>query len=123
VKLKDFGTYAQKLSETVKTGAVEAIQSAGRPVVYLNSSRADKEEVARKIAAENKIEDGPVCALTCVWSPATATMFIAIARPSNWIWCSVRANACSSTSIIWTRSWVGGMRGFRLGYPFRFRSA
>jgi hypothetical protein len=66
VKLKDFGTHAQKLSETVKTGAVEAIQLAGRPVVYLNSSRADKDEVAREIAAENKIEDGPVCALTCV---------------------------------------------------------
>ena len=66
VLLKDFGTHAQKVSETVKASAVEGVESAGRPVLYLNSSRADKEEVARQIAAEDKIEEGPVCALTCV---------------------------------------------------------
>src|SRR3954447_7585578 len=66
VLLKDFGDHAQKISETVKRNALEAIESAGRPVIYLNSSRTDKEELARSLAAESKIEEGPVCALTCV---------------------------------------------------------
>lgn len=66
VLLKEFGAYARKISETVKAGAVEVMESAGRPVRYLSSSRTDKEELARGIAAEDQIEEGPVCALTCV---------------------------------------------------------
>lgn len=63
---KEFGAFAQRLSAIVKAGAVEAIEAAGRPVKYLYSSRADKEAVAREIAAEDGIVEGPVCALTCV---------------------------------------------------------
>jgi hypothetical protein len=66
VLLKDFGSHAQKISETVKSAALEAISSAGRPVRYLESSRLDKEDIARSIAAQDHITDGPVCALTCV---------------------------------------------------------
>jgi hypothetical protein len=71
VLLKDFGAHAQKVSEVVKAGAVEAITSADRPVRYLQSAREDKEKIALAIAAEDHIESGPVCALTCVepcWS-------------------------------------------------------
>jgi len=64
--LKDFGAHAREVSETVKAGALEVMEAAGRPVQYLTSSRTDKEQVARGIAAENHIEEGPVCALTCV---------------------------------------------------------
>ena len=66
VLLKDFGTHAQKISEVVKTAAVETITSAGRPMRYLQSAKEDKEEIALAIAAEDHIESGPVCALTCV---------------------------------------------------------
>jgi hypothetical protein len=71
VLLKDFGHHVQKVSETVKAGALETVAAAGRPVRYLYSSRDDKEEIARAIAREDGIEEGPVCALTCVepcWS-------------------------------------------------------
>ena len=44
VLLKDFGTHAQKISEVVKTAAVETITSAGRPMRYLQSAKEDKEE-------------------------------------------------------------------------------
>lgn len=50
----------------MKTAALQAITAAGRPVRYLASSRQDKEKVARKIAAQDQIQQGPVCALTCV---------------------------------------------------------
>jgi len=66
VLLKDFGTHAQRVSEMVKAAALEAITSAGRPVRYLHSSREDKEQIARQIAAVDGIQQGPVCALTCV---------------------------------------------------------
>jgi len=63
---KDFGAHAPKTSEIVKTAALQAITAAGRPVRYLASSRQDKEKVAREIAAQDQIQQGPVCALTCV---------------------------------------------------------
>lgn len=66
VLLKEFGAHAQKVSEIVKEAALETITSAGRPVQYLYSSREDKEKIARGIAAQDRIEEGPVCALTCV---------------------------------------------------------
>ena len=71
VLLKDFGTHAQKVSEIVKAGAVAAMTSANRPVRYLQSAREEKEKIALAVAAEDHIESGPVCALTCVepcWS-------------------------------------------------------
>jgi hypothetical protein len=42
------------------------VEEAGRTVRYLPSSQDDKEAMAREIAREQKIIEGPVCALTCV---------------------------------------------------------
>jgi hypothetical protein len=66
VLLKDFGSHAQKISETVKSAALEAISSAGRPVRYLQSSRLDKESIARSIAAQDHITDGPSSRLATI---------------------------------------------------------
>ena len=66
VLLKDFGQHVEQVSEQVKAAALEKMQAAGRPVRYLYSSQEDKEQVARAIAAEDGIGQGPVCALTCV---------------------------------------------------------
>lgn len=66
ILLKEFGAHAQKVSEAVKAGALEAITGADRPVRYLQSAKEDKEKLARAIAADDQIESGPVCALTCV---------------------------------------------------------
>ena len=71
VLLQDFGKYVEKISAQVKAGAVEARAAARRPVQYQASSQTNKEEVARAIAARDQVEEGPVCALTCVepcWS-------------------------------------------------------
>lgn len=71
VLLKDFGPHVQKVSEQVKTAALEGMKAADRPILYLPSSREDKDETAHKIARQDGIESGPVCALTCVepcWS-------------------------------------------------------
>src|SRR5579863_6655036 len=66
VLLKDFGGHVQKASEQVKNAALEGMKAADRPIVYLASSREDKEKMAQTIARQDGIESGPVCALTCV---------------------------------------------------------
>jgi len=71
VLLKDFGPHVQRASEQVKTASLEGMKAADRPIVYLPSSREDKEKTAQMIARRDGIESGPVCALTCVepcWS-------------------------------------------------------
>src|SRR5258705_8146247 len=42
------------------------VLEAGRIVEYLQSSQDDKEAIARSIASEQRITQGPVCALSCV---------------------------------------------------------
>ena len=64
--LKEFGEWSQGITERVKVGAREAMEKAGRPVVYLNKSWESKEELARKIAAKDGVEAGPVCLLEAV---------------------------------------------------------
>jgi hypothetical protein len=66
VLLKDFGSHANEISDRVKKASLRCIQEAGRRVQYLQSSKDDKEEIARSIAEQDHITEGPVCALTCV---------------------------------------------------------
>jgi hypothetical protein len=66
VPLKEFGTHANAVSERVKEAALRCVPQAGRPVPYLQSSKDDKEKIAREIARKDQVAQGPVCALTCV---------------------------------------------------------
>ena len=66
VLLKDFAAHVNAASVRVKQAALECVQQAGRPVQYLPSSTGDKEKIARSIARQDGITQGPVCALTCV---------------------------------------------------------
>jgi len=66
VPLKEFGAHVNAISERVKEAALRCMQPAGRPVQYLQSSKDNKEEIARAIARKDQITQGPVCALTCV---------------------------------------------------------
>jgi hypothetical protein len=66
VLLKDFGSHANEVSERVKGAALRCFQESGRRIQYLQSSKDNKEEIARSIARQEHITEGPVCALTCV---------------------------------------------------------
>jgi hypothetical protein len=67
VRLLDFGTFAQKTTERVKAAALAEAERANRPVVYLESSRTSKEEVARELLAKQPLaQPGLICALTTV---------------------------------------------------------
>jgi hypothetical protein len=66
VPLKGFGAHVNEVGGRVKDAALRCVQEAGRPVQYLQSSKDDKEAIARSIARNQRIAEGPVCALTCV---------------------------------------------------------
>src|ERR1700704_3913978 len=66
VPMTRFGAHVNEISGRVKEAALRCVQEAGRTVRYLQSSKDDKEAIARAIAREDKITEGLVCALTCV---------------------------------------------------------
>ena len=66
VLLKDFGDFAQGMTEGVKAAVVAEAEELGRPIVYLPSSRIRKDERAREIAARDGIEEGLIAVLSCV---------------------------------------------------------
>ena len=54
VLLKDFGSHANEISERVKTAALRCVQESGRRIQYLQSSKDNKEEIARSIARQEQ---------------------------------------------------------------------
>ena len=71
VYLKDFGAYAQSVTDQIREATEELAKAAGRPIQYLANSSTDQEALARKIIQEEQITQGPVCILSSVepcWS-------------------------------------------------------
>jgi hypothetical protein len=71
VLLKDFGPWSADLTEQIRADSQQVARQADRPVRYVNDSSLRKEDLARQIAAQDKIEQGLVCVLTAVepcWS-------------------------------------------------------
>ena len=66
VLLKEFGSHVEQVSRRLKTASLAEVVAAGRPVRYLASSADSKEDIARRIAAQDGVTAGPVCVLTCV---------------------------------------------------------
>ena len=66
VLLKEFGEYVEGATKQLKAASVEEAERLGRPIRYLQSSRTDKELIARKIAKDDRIEEGLICILKCV---------------------------------------------------------
>lgn len=71
VKLKDFGAYVRETTAKVCQASEQAAEQAGRPVEYVASASANKEQLARQIAQRDGVTQGLVCVLRCVepcWS-------------------------------------------------------
>jgi hypothetical protein len=66
VLLKDFAQYVLQVTARLKEASLAVARSTGRPIQYLPSSQASKEDLARKIAARDGLDDGLICVLTCV---------------------------------------------------------
>jgi hypothetical protein len=68
VLLKDFGVYAKTLTEQLKQASCQAAQQQRRPVLYLASSKTDKDALAREIAETERVRQGLVAVFSCVES-------------------------------------------------------
>ena len=66
VLLKDFGKYAEKASARLEEASLAEAKRAGRPIQYLRSSRIDKEDLARQIAAKDGVGEGLICVLRSI---------------------------------------------------------
>ena len=66
VLLKCFKPHVEGVTERIRTASTAEAKRANRPVRYLGSSEIDKNELARKIAKEDSIEQGLVCVLSCL---------------------------------------------------------
>ena len=63
---KDFGTFVDGLTESIKAHALHVAKAAGRPYIHLYSSAQSKEELVREIIKADQITNGLVCVLACV---------------------------------------------------------
>lgn len=71
VLLVDFAGHALKLTEQLKDASLALARQTGRPVQYLSSAASNKEEIARRIAADAPVDQGLICVLSAVepcWS-------------------------------------------------------
>lgn len=66
IRLKDFKTFAETVTAQVKGACEGEAKRLKRPIVYLASSRTDKERVALEIAERDGISSGLVAVITCV---------------------------------------------------------
>lgn len=66
VLLKEFGQHVSGLSERVKEATRATAQALGQEVIYLGSPQTNKEVVAREIASQQGITEGPICILSTV---------------------------------------------------------
>lgn len=66
VLFKEFGKYAEGISQQIIRHAEEMAKQAGQKVEYLKSAKESKEEIAREIAEEKGIKEGLVCILSSV---------------------------------------------------------
>ena len=61
VLLKDLGSHVERVSRRLKEASMAEAEALGRPVKYLPSSQVSKEEIARGIAAQERIQDVLAC--------------------------------------------------------------
>ena len=66
VLLKDFSRYVQNTTELLKEASLASARDLQRPIEYCNSTSINKEQLVRKILAEDPVEQGLICVLTSV---------------------------------------------------------
>jgi hypothetical protein len=66
VLLKEFGEYAESLSQQIKQHAQGVAEKTGRPQQYIASGRISKDKMAQSIAERDQIREGLICILSCL---------------------------------------------------------
>ena len=66
IPYKDFADYSQQVTDQLEAASLQHAQHLGREVRYLNSAQYCKEDIAREIAARDRIKEGLICVLRSV---------------------------------------------------------
>src|SRR5262249_58411816 len=66
VLVKDFRDHVHAVSQRLKSASLAEALASQRPVPYVRSPKASKEEIARAIAQRDRISDGLIAVLSCV---------------------------------------------------------
>lgn len=63
---KDFPAYAKSVTQDLHKHVKDYAASLGRPVIYVNSARESKEEIATRVMSEKLVKEGLICVITAV---------------------------------------------------------
>jgi len=63
---EDFNSYVAGVTKKIMEAPLIVQAKESQRFRYLNSTNTDKEEVAREIAGQHRVKQGPVCVLQCV---------------------------------------------------------
>lgn len=74
VLLKDFGKFAQRISDEISEHGKNFAAQLGRPYQYLKASSLSKEQLAREIMERDQIKQGLICVLAAVEPCYTITV-------------------------------------------------
>lgn len=66
IPFKDFAAHSQEVSARLEEASLRQAQQLGREIRYLNSAQHRKEDIAREIAARDRIREGLICVLRSV---------------------------------------------------------
>ncbi len=66
IPYKDFADYSQQVTAQLEAASLRHAQQLGREIRYLNSTQHRKEDIAREIAARDRIKEGLICVLRSV---------------------------------------------------------
>ena len=64
ILFKDYRDHVKQTSERIKREFQRPFEQQKRPLIFLRSSQVNKEELARRLATENGIQEGLVCAFS-----------------------------------------------------------
>jgi len=66
IPYKDFAAHSLKVSARLEEASLQQARQLGREIRYLSSARYSKEDIAREIAARDRIKSGLICVLRSV---------------------------------------------------------
>jgi len=66
LRYKDFGDYANSVTNGIKKHVKQMTESLNRPYIYLNSPKISKEKTAMQCLEDNPVDSGLICTIATV---------------------------------------------------------
>jgi len=118
ILMKNFRDHVHSISQRLKAASLAAARAGNRPVKYVGSPKASKEEIARQIAQQDQITDGLICVLTCV--EPCMSFSVVPNRETKELDLKLEQRQCLHLYHYWMHPLLGFMHGrIQTWFPFR----